>query len=796
MVHINLPPQPQPVAVVEAAVDQAQRDLSQRDLGQTDLAPRQSLTQFVDSTSENTSSKVRLSLLVEGLEHQSIGPENSLKSQPRQALSPEGMSLASLAQNATDELPIVEPGLIDTEPETVPEETVPEETVPEEIAPEEIAPEGSTELETPPEEGTSPEVILETDDPAAGEPLSDQEFISQLSLKADFQEYNPQTQVITAQGDVRLETGNSVIEADQIWVNLTNRFALAEGNVLLSAGAQRARGSRAEYNFIQQAGVINDVVGTLYLPDIDEDFASPLAGGGRSRRAFDPIDREPALEVFNDGNVQIGSSPGSQLSSSARIDDIDGNGQLNQLRFETEELSFGVEGWRTRSLRITNDPFSPPEIELRVDGLLLRNLSATQDELLLKRPRLVFDQGFSLPLLRSRILISRGGGVNPDDLNPVPVLVSVDGRDRGGLFIGRQIPIVTNDTTQLSITPQYFAAQALSGDTDSPIDLRNFGATAKLGTRFSPTTTLSGRAEITGFGFQNITEDTRARLSLNQAIAKHRLSLQYSYRDRLFNGSLGFQDVQSSLGAVLLSPNFRLGKTGVDLSYQASAQLINAATDRTDLLLSSGSDTDRVTLGRYQGSVAFGRSFNLWSGQPRPATQNEGLRYTPRPLVPYLNLNTGVRTTFTRYSSGDSQNSLLADIALEAQLGHLARNFGDYTRLLLGYSQSFIGEATSPFLFDREVDRNVVSLGIAQQLYGPIIAGFETAFSVSSGETVNTIYSLEYSRRTYGILLRYNATQEAGSIGLRLSNFNWVGGTDPFDTPQIRQVEAGVVDGF
>ncbi len=772
MVHINLPPQPQPVAVVEAIADTEERTQTQR----------QDLTQFIDSASAIAFPETRLSLLVERLEQQGIGPKKQPEKQPEKqpslpSLLEESPS-ASLAQSTTDELPIVEPGPTSAEPEESPE------------------------LETPLEEDASPEVIfletdeLETGEAEAGERLSDEEFVSQLSLTADFQEYNPETQVIAARGNVRLQVSDSIIEADQIWVNLTNRFALAEGDVLLSTGAQRARGNRAEYNFIQQAGVINGAVGTLYLPDIDEDFASPLAGGSRSRRAFDPIDRDPTLEVINDGNVQIGSRPGDQLSDSNRADDLDSNGQLNQLRFETEALSFGVEGWRAQSLRITNDPFSPPEIELRVDGLLLRNLSAAQDELLLKRPRLVFDQGFALPLLRSRILINRGGGVNPDDLNPVPVAISVDGRDRGGLFLGRQIPIVTTPSTRLSITPQYFLAQAVSGDTDSPIDLRNFGATIKLSNRFSPTTQLSGRAEITGLDFEDITNDIRARLSLNQAIAKHRLSLQYSYRERLFNGSLGFQNVQASVGAVLLSPTFRLGSTGLELSYQTSAQLINATTDRTDLLVSSGSDSGRVTLGRYQGSVALKRRFNLWSGQPKPATQNEGLRFTPRPLVPYLDLNTGIRTTFTRYSSGDSQNSLLADVALEAQLGHLSRNFGDYTRLLLGYSQSFIGEATSPFLFDREVDRNVVSLGIAQQLYGPIIVGFETAFSIESGDAVSTIYSLEYSRRTYGVLLRYNATQETGSVGLRLSNFNWIGGTDPFDNPRVRQVEAGVIESF
>ena len=133
-------------------------------------------------------------------------------------------------------------------------------------------------------------------------------------------------------------------------------------------------------------------------------------------------------------------------------------------------------------------------------------------------------------------------------------------------------------------------------------------------------------------------------------------------------------------------------------------------------------------------------------------------------------------------------------MGIEGQIGHLSRNFGDYTRYSLSYSQSFIGDAESPFLFDREVDRNVVTLGLAQQIYGPFILGFETAFSLNGGRTIDTIYSLEYSRRTYGILLRYDDAQGAGSVGFRLSNFSWIGDTNPFDTPRTRRVQSGVIE--
>ncbi|MEL7510523.1 MAG: DUF3769 domain-containing protein [Cyanobacteria bacterium J06554_3] len=674
----------------------------------------------------------------------------------------------------------VDPTDLNQTPAEIELETDDERTVP---APEDQTPEDQTPENQTPEESTPTEQTPIEQTPAERD---SEAFASELRLDADFQEYDPATQIITARGNVLLQLNDAVIEANELWVNLVNRYALAEGDVLLTRGAQLVRGSRVEYNFIQQAGVVGDAIGTIFLPALDEDLASPLEGPSSSRLAYDPIRRNPDLQIDSDGSIQIG-----ELFSSVPSGQNDS--PIRQLRFETDELAFGVEGWTAESVRITNDPFSPPEVELRADSLILRNLSSTQDELLLKRPRLVFDQGFSLPLLRSRILLSRGS-INPEDLNPVPIPLGIDGRDRGGLFLGRKIPIVASDRLRFSVTPQFFITRAFSGDTSSPIDLRNFGALASFSAALSPSTTLLGDADITSFNFDEITDNIRSDFRINQQLGGHRLSLQYTYRDRLFNGSLGFQNVRSSLGAILISPTIALGDTGINLTYQASAQVINATTDRTDLLAAQNSNTDRISLGRYQGSLALGRSFTLWKGDTKPLTQDEGLRFTPEPIVPFLSLFTGLRTTSTYYSSGDSQNSLTGQLGLTAQLGHFSRNFGDYTRLSIGYSQSFIGDANSPFLFDREVDQNVLSLGITQQVYGPFLAGFQTALSFDGGQPINTIYTLEYSRRTYGILLRYDTTQNTGAIGFRLSNFNWIGDTNPFDSPRVRPVRGGVIE--
>jgi hypothetical protein len=269
------------------------------------------------------------------------------------------------------------------------------------------------------------------------------------------------------------------------------------------------------------------------------------------------------------------------------------------------------------------------------------------------------------------------------------------------------------------------------------------------------------------------------------------LNLEYSYRDRLYNGTLGFQTVQSSLGAVVTSPRIPLGTTGFNLRYQGGAQYINANSDREDLL-EIPRENNRISLGRVQGSATVDGGVTLWQGKPLPPTPTEGLRYTPNPIVPYVQAFGDVTGTSTFYTSGDNQSTLIATVGLRGQFGHFSRPAFDYTAFNVSYSQGIFSGA-SPFLFDRAVDNRVLNAGISQQIYGPFSLGFQTSINLDTGERSSTDYIVEYNRRTYGITLRYNPVLELGGISFRISDFNWSGGTDPFSDPsEVKPVRGGV----
>jgi Protein of unknown function (DUF3769) len=461
-------------------------------------------------------------------------------------------------------------------------------------------------------------------------------------------------------------------------------------------------------------------------------------------------------------------------------------GEVRRLRFEAEVLDFTPEGWVAKQIQITNDPFSPPELVLKAEQARLTKISTYRDELVATRPRLVFDQRVSIPLLVRRTVLDQR------EQPPGLVQFGIDADERGGLFVERAFDIVRSPALTFTITPQIYL-QRMIIDTRNPADLDNYGGKAKLRYQITPTTSLVSSLRLTTLEPEEFADNLRASARINQLIrippisGFHTLAFEYSYRDRLFNGSLGFQTVRSSLGVVLFSPNIPLGQSGVILNYQAGYQQINSDTDRADLL-EPVRDDNRITLGRFQSSVGLSRSFQLWRGQPLPATRDAGLNYTPVPIVPYLSLDLGLRGVYSNYSNGDSQENLTMSVGVSGQFGHFSRPFLDYTGITVRYTQVVDG-GLSPFLFDRIVDRQILSLVFFQQLYGPLRAGVSTSYNLETRESFSTDYFLEYSRRTYGVVLRYNPILAIGSISLRISDFNWDGSTEPFD---VTPVESGV----
>jgi hypothetical protein len=606
-----------------------------------------------------------------------------------------------------------------------------------------------------------------------------------VELRADRQDYDNIRQVFTAEGNVEMRFRQAVLNADRVQVNLQNRIAVAAGNVVLRRGDQVLLGDRFEYNFVQEAGTVLNARGEVFLPSADNDLAPTLptdvTAGSRADR--------PLSDVLAN-NQPVTSGQGIEVGVGQRVNQPAGQaqGELRRVRFEAEQIEFNALGWVATNVRLTNDPFSPPELEVRSPRVRFTRLSPTRSEIVARNPRLVIDQNTSIPLVRERVILDRRRR------DPSLVQFAYDD-DLGGFYVQRSLEVLNSPAVRLTVTPQILVQRIISDNGGNPFDGSNFGLVTRLQADLSPRTTLRGTAAFTSLDLSDVEDNLRASLRLQQqigtALGTHSLALEASYRNQLFNGSLGFQNVQSSIGFVFTSPVIPLGRSGINLSYQAGAQYITADTDRLDLLAPIR-ENNRIGLTRVQTSAALSRFFPLWRGEALPATREEGLRFSSRPVVPSLSLGVGVLGVNSLYSNGDNQASLTGTVSLAGQFGNFARNTLDFTGFNVTLSQTLLS-GSSPFLFDRVVDQQVLSAGVLQQVYGPFRVGFQTSLSLNRGETIDTEYILDYSRRTFSITLRYNPVRQLGSLTFRVSDFNWGGVRNRFDdTPGRSTVETGV----
>jgi lipopolysaccharide export system protein LptA len=632
---------------------------------------------------------------------------------------------------------------------------------------------------------------------------------SVVEVIADRQEYDSQRRVITATGNVEIRFPNGVLVADRVQVNVSDRVAVAVGDVVLTRGEQILRGNRFEYYFVQDSGVILQANGEIYQPSVGRDFSPtlPTDTGTDAIPNQTLSDRlalnQPLQRVTTAGGYSFVVGGGDEPDIVGRENEnlpettIGGGGRVNRVRFQAERIDFDAEQWTATNVRLTNDPFSPPELELRAERATYRNIAPLVDEVTLSDSRIVFDQSVSIPTFQDRILIDRR------PRQPGLFSIAYDGRDRGGLYIERGFNIIDTQNVNFQIKPQYLIQRAFfpgsvdSDDEDNDggiFDLSSFGLVADLDVNFGVRTDFQATTSFSSLDVDNISDNLRANVQLRQKIGAlsrpHDLRLEYNYRERLFNGSLGFRTVESSIGAILVSPTIALGNTGINLSYQASVQHIEAETDRPELLEPERED-NLIDLTRYQGAASISKGFTIWQGEALPPTAEEGLRYTPTPVQPFLQLSAGLTGVASFYSNGDSQPSLIASVGLLGQFGNFSRPFFDYTGFNISYSQGIRGDE-SPFLFDRFADTQTLSFGITQQIYGPIRVGVQSSLSLNNNEEISTDYFIEFSRRTYNILLRYNPVLEVGSINLRISDFNWSGNPGSLEGTDIRPVIRGV----
>ena len=109
----------------------------------------------------------------------------------------------------------------------------------------------------------------------------------------------------------------------------------------------------------------------------------------------------------------------------------------------------------------------------------------------------------------------------------------------------------------------------------------------------------------------------------------------------------------------------------------------------------------------------------------------------------------------------------------------MKKKFLDYSRLALTYNYIF-KDRESPFKFDN-IDKGAsIDFDFNQQLYGPLIYGYNSKFNLDShsadyGKFSDGTYFLDFSRRAYSIGVFYKPSENSAGIQLKIFNFGYNG---------------------
>ncbi len=475
-------------------------------------------------------------------------------------------------------------------------------------------------------------------------------------------------------------------------------------------------------------------------------------------------------------------------------------GNVSRIRFQGSQIKIQAQRWTAEEMAFTNDPFTPA-----ASWSMVRKVVAVMDERGItkvkgRRAQILLDGKVSLPAIVNTTIGEE----------EARFVFDTDKQDRDGFFVGYNLdPIKLGRSGRLQLQPQLMLQRAFEGrtnsyvlpgeslaspTTDQPASLADmFGLLATLNLPMG-WLSLDALASLSTFNPDNFRSGTRstAQLSAPLALPGHHsssASLFGSYRERIYNGSLGLQTVVYSYGAslagnVILNRPKSVAERGkgpffqpINLNWAAQSGNYQATLFETDTL---------DTLWRSYANLAISSTLQLWQGTALDTSvdPSRGFRYAPSPIVPGLGLDFGVSGYAATYSDGASQNTLTLWGGPAFTIGQFDKPFFDYTRFSTSIAGTFLNGA-SPFGFDRTVDLRTLSFQAAQQIYGPLVIEAGATFNIDNrsefyGDVSYSYVELKLQRRSYEIGVFYSPYDGIGGIRVKLNDFNFAGTGTPF----------------
>ena len=448
------------------------------------------------------------------------------------------------------------------------------------------------------------------------------------------------------------------------------------------------------------------------------------------------------------------------------------NGTISRWRIQASKVLITANGWEADRMGFSNDPFTPAQTRIDAEDVIAREQSNGDVLISARRNRLIVEERLPIPVTRRQLIQKEEEVENR-------LVVGIDNKDRGGLFVGRNLkPLTIGTSTELSLQPQFMLQRAVDGDFNNAGDL--FGVDAKLRGRYGAYK-LSADADISSFDPADILSSSRYWGSFGRDIDLGGLgvlntNLFGAYRYRTWNGSLGETNINAAYGVYAQTKgSWSMGE--VDHDYLIRGAVGDYDADRFN------SDR-RLRSGRGSLFASITSKIPLLKGKTAELIPTAAYRYSPVPIVPGLSLNTNINTTVAVYGDGRHQETLSLSGGPTITLGTFSKPFLDFTQISIVGGGS-LKNGNSPFAFDRNVDLATLGVGLTQQIVGPVVLSTGVSYNVDPGSkfygsTVNSNIELRWQRRSYDVGVYFNPYKGIGGVRFRLNDFDFKGTGVPF----------------
>ncbi|MGA0021105.1 MAG: DUF3769 domain-containing protein [Vulcanococcus sp.] len=466
-------------------------------------------------------------------------------------------------------------------------------------------------------------------------------------------------------------------------------------------------------------------------------------------------------------------------------------GTISRWRLQANRLTVTPRGWEADRAALTNDPFTPAQSWVDARGVVAYQEANGDLVIQAKSNLLVLEDRLPLPLQRNQRF-------EKDRQVENRWALAVDSEDRDGFYLGYNLkPLEIGQRGTLNLQPQFMVRRALDGKTSSYVlpgksvgsepkaqparigDL--FGLLARFDTRVLGLN-IDVEGDFSTFDPSNFANGTRSSADISRSftlpvIGRTTARGFAAYRFRVWNGSLGEQDVYSALGVSLEQrkdlPN--LGNITNQMFWRAGIGNFQGT---------KFTSTNLADLWRASVYGSINSRLQLWTGKPRNVGTEMGTRFSPTPVVPGLAINTNLNLNLSYFGDGSSQQAFGISGGPTLTLGRLQKNFFDYTQFTIAGGGT-LRQGVSPFSFDRIVDLSTLGIGLTQQLVGPLMFSGGVGFNVDPnsefyGDIVDSYVEVRWQRRAYELAIYYSPYQGIGGVRIKLNDFNFSGTGLPF----------------